>query len=285
MPQKITVNNLQKPTRLDRVLRDNLPDVGRKAINQLIQDRQVKINNKKVWMNSWKVNNGDVITLASVPDAHPQQVQQFDDNWIIAQDKHLIVVNKPHGLLSHQTRYGNHPDLLTMARERFGKVTLFNRLDRDTSGVILLTKSKKINRYLDTAFKQHTVQKEYVALVKTPNQLQSSGVIKTRLKPNSQQDNRMMVTQKGGQSAVTAYSTGDIRTKGQLVYLQPKTGRTHQLRVHLAHMDAFILGDRLYSDTHDQYQRLYLHAHRLTLPLADDFPEQVFTAPIPDEFT
>ena len=285
MPTKtITVDNLKKTSRLDRVLNDVLPDAGRKAVNRLIQDKQVKVNGKTVWLNSWKVKNGDTLTLLSVPDNLPETVQSFDGSWIIADDGDVIALNKPAGLLSQKTKYGKQPDLLSMAESHFGKVTLFHRLDRDTSGVILLTRGGAINRYLDTAFKTKTITKQYVALVSAPNQLSESGTIQLRLDSQPGKSNRMQVVERGGKLAITDYRV-EKTGKGQaLVYLRPETGRTHQLRVHLAHYDAPILGDRIYSPDSEKYERLYLHAHQITLPASDNFPERTFTAPLPDGF-
>ena len=285
MPVKtIKVDNLTKTSRLDRVLIDALPDVGRKAVNQLIQDKQVQVNGKTVWLNSWKVKNGDTLILLSMPDSLPESVQSFDDNWIIADDGDVIALNKPAGLLSQKTKYGKQPDLLSMAEARFGKVILFHRLDRDTSGVILLTRGGAINRYLDTAFKTKTIIKQYVALASVPNRLSEAGTIQLRLDSQPGKSNRMQVVERGGKLAITDYRAEKAGNQQQLVYLTPKTGRTHQLRVHLAHYDAPILGDRIYSQNAEKYERLYLHAHQITLPETDGFPERTFTASLPDSF-
>ncbi len=283
MPTKtLHITTLKKPTRLDRVLRAELSNVGRKAINQLIQDKQVQVNNKTVWLNSWKVHSGDTITLLSIPETLPETPQQFDDNWIIADEGDVIALNKPAGLLSQGTKYGQQANLLGMAQERFGEVALFHRLDRDTSGVILLTRGGVINRYLDTAFKSQTIIKHYVAMVQYPNELTETGTIQLRLDSHGKQ--RMRVVERGGKVAITDYTAYPVDGNRQRVDLTPKTGRTHQLRVHLAHYNASILGDRLYSTSADQYPRLFLHAHQIILPQSDDFPERRFTAPLPDGF-
>lgn len=285
MPRKtIILNQLKKETRLDRALRDCLPNVGRKTINQLIGDKQVQVNGKTVWLNSWKVKNGDTLTLLRLPDALPSTPQIFDASWVIADDGDLIAMNKPAGLLSQETKYGKQANLLSMMRETFGRVTLFHRLDRDTSGVVLFTRGGAINRYLDTAFKNRTIIKNYVAMVSVPNNLAESGIINARLAQHPSQKNRMVVVERGGKEAITEYRTGAIQGNRQVVYLTPKTGRTHQLRVHLQQCGAAILGDRLYSDNHQDYERLYLHAHTITLPADGDYPQRSYTAPLPSEF-
>jgi 23S rRNA-/tRNA-specific pseudouridylate synthase len=174
--------------------------------------------------------------------------------------------------------------LLDMARERFGPVVLFHRLDRDTSGVILLTRPGDINKYLTAAFQSHTVHKEYLAVVATPNELSASGLIDARLGPHPERRDQMTIVPRGGQRALTRYVIADERAGKQLIRLHPETGRTHQLRVHLAHFGAPILGDRLYGPQPPQHPRLLLHAEQISLPVAAGYPARSFTAPLPAEF-
>lgn len=272
-------------TRLDRLLRDRFPAWGRQAVQQLISANQVRVNGKTVWLASWKVNKGDRIDLLTVPEAKPTPLQGFDDQWLLAQETDFIVVNKPAGLLSEAPRFRETANLLDLAKTRFGDLILFHRLDRDTSGVVLLTRPGPINQYLDQAFKAGTIQKTYYAVVATPNQLQPHGMINARLDTDPQRRDKMTVVTRGGKHAVTDYRiVGEEKTRRrQLIELHPQTGRTHQLRVHLAHLRAPILGDRLYGDGASA-ERLLLHAQQLVLPAADEYPAREFFAPLPGEF-
>ncbi|MEZ4737016.1 MAG: RNA pseudouridine synthase [Caldilineaceae bacterium] len=146
-----------------------------------------------------------------------------------------------------------------------------------------MTRPGPINQYLDHAFKEGLVQKEYLAVVAKPNQLTQSGVIDARLDSHSQRRDMMTVVMRGGKAAVTRYAIVAENKERQLVRLWPETGRTHQLRVHLAHLNAPILGDRLYGRA-DSATRLLLHAHRITLPDLDDFPSRTYIASLPPEF-
>lgn len=280
-----SAKGISNTQRLDRVLRNQFPEWGRQAVQRLISARQVRVNGKTVWLASWKVRDGDRIELLSIPEAKPLPPQCFDDNWLIAQDDDLVVVNKPAGLLSEAPRFRDAINLLDLAKERFGDLRLFHRLDRDTSGVMLLTRPGAVNRYLDRAFKERWVQKRYLAIVTMPNQLQVEGIIHARLALHPQRRDQMMVVTRGGKWAITEYTivATDQATGVQLIELQPKTGRTHQLRVHLAHLDAPILGDRLYGDT-TSASRLLLHAHQIALPAIDGYPHRSYIAPLPDEF-
>ncbi|HNS01034.1 MAG TPA: RluA family pseudouridine synthase [Anaerolineae bacterium] len=280
----LLVGGLAGPVRLDRLLRDAYPEAGRQAINRLIGGGQVTVNGQTVRLNSWLVRNGDRLTLLAAPPAKPTQVAAFDDAWIIAEDDELLAVNKPAGLLSEPARAAGAANLLELASARFGPLTLFHRLDRDTSGAVLLTRGGAINRYLDEAFKRGAVRKEYQAVVASPNRLAAQGTIEARLSPHPQRRDMMTVAARGGQRAVTRYEVVAEAGGCQWLLLWPETGRTHQLRVHLASLHAPILGDRLYNPAWQQANRLMLHAGMITLPSARGWPERSFVAPAPGDF-
>lgn len=284
MATSITATGLAKPTRLDRVLRDQFSHWGRQAVQRLITDGKVTVNGRTVWLASWEINNGDRVEISEPPPAKPAAPSHFDDAWLIDETPELIAVNKPAGLLSEPTRWGAGTNLLDLATAHFGPLVLFHRLDRDTSGVVLLTRPGPINRLLDQAFKSRTVEKEYLAVVHAPNRLAAAGVIDTRLAPDAKRRDKMRIVDRGGQRAVTRYAVEAKQAGRQLVRLWPETGRTHQLRVQLAHLGAPILGDRLYGSAPLSSHRLLLHAYRLTLPAADEFPGYTFIAPLPPSF-
>lgn len=282
---QIVVHELAKPTRLDRVLRDCFPNWGRQAVQQLITSKGVKVNGRAVWLASWQVQNGDRLEIAQPPQAKPAPLAHFEERWLIGVEDDLIVVNKPEGLLAEAPRWRPAANLLDLAQARFGELILFHRLDRDTSGVVLLTRPGPINQVLDRAFKEGLVQKEYLAVVAKPNRLAASGVINARLDSHPQRRDMMTVVARGGQAAVTRYAVVEESQNRQLVRLWPQTGRTHQLRIHLAHLGAPILGDRLYGQA-DSAKRLLLHAQRITLPARCGFPERHYEAALvsPDDW-
>ena len=222
----VVVRGLAQPARLDKVLRAAYPQAGRQAVQALITSGQVKVNGKPVWLCSWLVANGDQLELSAEPPAKPQAVTVFDDTWIIAEASDLIAVNKPAGLLSEPTRWTDAPSLLSLATQRFGPLTLFHRLDRDTSGLVVLTRTPEMNRLLDAAFKAGTVVKEYLAVVALPNQLAGQGVIAVPLGPHpksSRHDDR------GGarRSARRHPLRGHRRSRGQAVGAALAGNRSH----------------------------------------------------------
>lgn len=298
-PITLTVAGLAAPQRLDRALRDHFPQWGRKAVGEAIYVGRVWVNGKQVWLSSWQVKNGDRIEVRNPPApksaaAEVDAPTVFDPAWLIADEGELLAVNKPSGLLSEPTRWGTGTNLRDLAQAHFGDVILFHRLDRDTSGVLLLTRPGKVNKWLAAVFAQHQLQKEYVALVRAPAPLPATGLLTARLAPDPQRMDRMVVVAQGGQHATTRFALG-ARVAGplgdlQLVHLWPETGRTHQLRVHLAHAGAPILGDILYGAA-STAPRLLLHAWRMTLPARPAShtlaaaPERRFEAPLPPLFS
>lgn len=284
MADHFTVSGQTGAQRLDRILRARYPQSGRQAIQQLIGGRQVLVNGRTVWLASWSVSNGDAIMVLTAPAVLPAQPDRFDPAWLLADDGDLLAVNKPTGLLSEPKSGATRPSLLELASAHFGPLTLFHRLDRDTSGVLLLTRGGAINAQLTQAFQAGLVDKEYRAVVRAPNRLAVSGVIAARLRPSSQRRDCMEVTAKGGQRAVTRYTVLATAADRAWVRLFPETGRQHQLRVHMAYLDAPILGDRLYGDV-AAAPRLMLHAWRIELPAALFGRACHFEAPLPVVFT
>ncbi|MFN8441919.1 MAG: RluA family pseudouridine synthase [Caldilineaceae bacterium] len=272
------------PLRLDRAIRLHFPDWGRQAIQKLIASQDVKVNGRTVWLASWEVRKGDRIVLSNPPQALAPGPQRFEDAWLLEDTGEILAVNKPAGLLSEPTRWGEGVNLRDLAIQRFGPLILFHRLDRDTSGVILLTRPGEINKILDAAFKSHQIQKEYVALVHAPNRLAASGMIDLRLDSDPQRRDKMRVVEKGGKRAITRYEVEASANGVQQVRLWPQTGRTHQLRLHLAHNGAPILGDRLYGNAQSAF-RLMLHAHQISVPVDSTGNIKSFVAPLPNEFS
>ena len=283
-PIRFVAQGLEGPTRLDRVLRDRFPQWGRQAVQRSISAGKVRLNARVVRLASWEVHRGDRVEISDPPVAKLPPPESLHNDWIVSEEADLIVINKPAGLLSQAARFGTTTSLLDLAQARFGEVVLFHRLDRDTSGLVLLTRPGAINKYLDEAFKSHTVQKEYLAVVATPNRLEPSGVIEARLGPDQRRRDQMQVVPRGGQRAVTRYAVEQQVADRQLVRLWPETGRTHQLRVHLAHLGAPIVGDRLYGTRPADEARLLLHAERISLPEAEGFSARSYYAPLPAGF-
>ena len=261
--------------RLDRYLRDAEPSIGRAAVGPLIAGGSVRVNRRVVRLSSWEVDPSDRVDVdpralsraAAALDQGPEW--HWDSRWLAADDGDVVVIDKPSGLRIEQVRNGDdRPNLLKLARAAIDPgLALAHRLDRDTSGLVVLTRPGPIRVTLDAAFKAHTVGKTYAAVVSRVGKLERDGRITARVAPAAK--GRMQVVDRGGDRAVTIYSRTDLS-----VVLRPETGRTHQLRVHLAALDAPILGDTLYAGA--TADRLHLHAEELSLP-----DGRSWTSPVP----
>lgn len=282
---KLKLTKLPHSLRLDQALRQRFPHWGRKAIGTAISSRSVKVNGKVVWLASWEVFNGDVIDADVPEDDQPKPREVFDAGWLVADEGDIIVVNKPAGLLTAPSRAVNSVNLHDLAQAHFGELLLIHRLDRDTSGLVLLTRPGKMTKLVAKAFASRKVSKEYRAVVGWPNRLKAEGVIEAKLGIDPNRRDQMVVSDAEGQTATTRYQLLPhvAGTKSQQVQLWPETGRTHQLRVHLAHLGSPILGDRLYGNIHSA-KRLMLHAHRLELPRLGERGEKSFEAKLPEGF-
>ena len=200
-------------------------------------------------------------------DPNPEEVfgQPRLDITVVYEDDHLIIVNKPSGLLSVPGRVGSY-SVATILCQRYPGCLLAHRLDMGTSGLMVAAKSRDVYRSLQQQFSDHTIRKCYVALLDTslhpsPFTIHQKGTISLPLLCDPINRPRQVVDFEHGKEAITDYEMIDDRR----VRLYPHTGRTHQLRMHCAHPDGLgcpIVGDELYGRPAD---RLYLHAERLEL--------------------
>ena len=258
--------------RLDRYLQQEFPYWSRAHCQRLIQGRHVRVNRRVVWMASWEVASGDVVTVDRPPhgdgDGDASRATAWDQRWVLMDRDGLVVLDKPSGLRTEARSAADTDNLLGLARSRFGPdLVAAHRLDRDTSGIVVLTRPGPLRRVLDEAFKANGVAKEYLAVVDPQSPLAEGGDIFDRLGPHAGHRDRRQVVTVGGERAHTRFDVERREANGVLVRLRPTTGRTHQLRVHMAHVGAPILGDRLYGDAASA-PRLLLHAFRLMVASA-----------------
>ena len=200
-------------------------------------------------------------------DPNPEEVfgQPRLDITVVYEDDHLIIINKPSGLLSVPGRVGSY-SVATILSQRYPGCLLAHRLDMGTSGLMVAAKSRDVYRSLQQQFSDHTIRKCYVALLDTslhpsPFTIHQKGTISLPLLCDPINRPRQVVDYEHGKEAVTDYEMID----DSRVRLYPHTGRTHQLRMHCAHPNGLgcpIVGDELYGRPAD---RLYLHAERLDL--------------------
>lgn len=269
--------------RLDKELLQRFPDLTRATIQKYIKAGYVHVNGEVARKPSLDVSDVSEITL-QMPEKADFSEQELP---IIYMDDSVIVVNKPSGVLTHSKGVMN--DEFTVA-DFFRRYTSFgletnrpgivHRLDRDTSGVIIGARSEEVGQQLKRQFANRTVKKTYLAVVSGRPKLDEA-MIDLPIGRNPSTPSTFRVDSKGKPS-ITTYKTLESNGSESLVELKPKTGRTHQLRVHMQYIGAPILGDRVYN-AKNPADRLYLHAKELeiTLPSSE---RKAFSAPVPVTF-
>lgn len=198
---------------------------------------------------------------------NPAYSPPIADLELLYQDEFLVVVNKPAGLLSVPGRGADKADsLATRVQAQFADALIVHRLDRDTSGLLVLARGAEMHRHLSIAFAAREVDKRYVARVAGKPE-QSSGEINFPIIVNWPNRPKQHVNFATGKPSLTRYSllSHDVASHTSLLELEPVTGRTHQLRVHLSEIGHPILGDTLYGGAAtDAAERLLLHARFLS---------------------
>ena len=251
-------NNQNK--RVDVFLSKYEKKISRTKIKNLIEKGYLKINNLKVLEPSKKVNIKDKIKL-EVPELKKLEIKPYKYKLdIIYEDNDVMVINKPAGLVVHPGA-GNFDNTLVNALINYDKKNLssingelrpgiVHRLDKDTSGVIIVAKNNFAHTHLSEQFNEHSIDRKYIALVWGKLRPQK-GEIKTFITRSSKNRQLMDVSQTKGKLAITNYKTIEIYENSRvptlsLVEYRLKTGRTHQIRVHMKFKGNPILGDKSY---------------------------------------
>lgn len=267
--------------RLDAYMAQYWPEYSRSVWQKYIANGYVKVNGV-VEISAKKLLGEDDTVTYDVPES-----PEYDDESlpVIYQDNNVIVINKPTGILTHSK--GALNDEFTVAeyfrpRSTYHSDTnrpgIIHRLDRDTSGVLIGALNPETASLLQRQFSERKVKKVYYAIVEgIPKE--NEAIIDLPIARNPKEPSRFRIDA-GGKSAQTTYKVLKSSDKYSLVELRPHTGRTHQLRVHMAYIGTPILGDRVYGHSSD---RLYLHAESLeiTIPAST---RKVFTSQLPKEF-
>jgi 23S rRNA pseudouridine1911/1915/1917 synthase len=276
-------------TRIDVFLKDRAPDFSRTLLKDLILKGRVLVNGAKVKPH-YKLKAGDRLQWL-IPDALESDLQPEDIPLdILFEDKDLIVLNKPSGLVVHPG-VGNQTHTLVQAllfhtkelscvnKERPGIV---HRLDKETSGVMVIAKNNPTHLELARQFKKHAIERRYIALVAGKVNF-DEGVVDVPLKRHLLDRKKMAVSfTQEAKEAHTFYRVLKRYPEFTVVELFPQTGRTHQLRVHLSYLGHPILGDMTYGKKKN-FPRLALHAKDLgfTHPSTGEFMK--FESPLPLE--
>ena len=299
MITEFVITSGEQPKRLDVFLVNRERDISRSALQRLIELGRIRINDAVV-KPSQKIKPGDKITM-DVPKPEPLALKgEAIPLEVLFEDDQLLVLNKPAGIVVHPAP-GNWTGTLVNAllhhfqtsggtvsaiggKERPG---LVHRLDKDTSGVMVIAKTDQTHRHLAAQFKLHTITRVYEALVfGVPKK--GRGVIELAIGRDSKERKKFSARTSRPKESVTEYHVD--RRYGKVaahVLLYPRTGRTHQLRVHLTSLGHPILGDQTYGGRKvcaiDQIEipRVMLHARTLGFQHPVTGAAQEFTRPLP----
>ena len=291
---RIIINEEQQGKRVDGVISAYATELSRNTVQRLIEEEQIKVNCNKI-KPSYKTNLNDIIDInipkAKEIDLKPQNIPLE----ILYEDNDIIVVNKPKGMVVHPAN-GNPDGTLVNAIMAKCKDSLsgiggeirpgiVHRLDKDTSGAIIVAKNDKAHIKLSEDLKNHKIQKTYIALVR--------GIIKeneaTINMPigRSKQDRKKMAVDKNGKEAITHFKVlKRYNEKYTLLEINIETGRTHQIRVHLSHIGYPIIGDDTYSNGKNEWgiTGQCLHAKSLKFKHPITGREMLIEAELPEYF-
>ena len=287
------VSQEEKGKRLDTYIPSVDTDITRTSAQRLIEDGNILVNGKNAKV-SYKIQENDKISV-EIPE--PKQIELKAQNIpieIIYEDSDIIVVNKPKGMVVHPAN-GNPDGTLVNAVMAICKDSLsgiggeirpgiVHRLDKDTSGAIVVAKNDKAHINMSEQIKNHEVEKTYIALVK--------GFVKeeeaTINMPigRSTKDRKKMAVTKNGKQAITHFKVLKRYSKYTLLEIKIETGRTHQIRVHMAEIGYPVVGDAVYSNGKNEFgiEGQMLHAYKLEFmhPITNKHME--LTAPLPQYF-
>ncbi len=289
--------------RLDRWFQRHYPHINHSELQQLLRKKLVRLNGKRAEASS-RVVQGNVVkhpTFEKPPENFTKQKPLIKPDWlddsVLYRDKNIIVINKPSGLPTQGgSKQTTHLDRLLPLLESDGqdKPKLVHRLDKDTSGVLVLARSAKAADIMMKAFAAREIHKFYWALcvgVPPLHKGEIEGEIKAPIgKRVYSGEEKMAVTQDGKPAHTTYLVMERFASKLSFVELSPQTGRKHQLRVHMSYLECPILGDGKYGgdmafpEGMQLPKKMHLHARKIVIPESCFGKEIVVDAPVPEHF-
>lgn len=279
------LENLTVGERLDKAVATAYSEYSRASIERLIENGSITVNGQQV-RSKYALKEADkVLADFSQLNSTPEQIELS----VIFEDENVVVINKPVGVLAHSKgAFSSEGTVATWLKQHYGNKNEFwssnragivHRLDRGTSGVMICAKSETAQKLLQKQFAQRKTKKTYLAIIsgELPEQ---AGLIDIPIERNPKHPATFRAGV-NGKSAQTEFIVLKTDGRHSLVELKPKTGRTHQLRVHLNYLKHPIVGDDFYGG--ESAKRLMLHAKSLEITIPGAI-RKTFEAPLPDEF-
>jgi len=292
--EKVFTVQTGQETRLDKFLVRSLPELSRTRLQSLIKDGAVSVDSLPVIKNGFVLEAGQQVSIR-IPDAEPVELQAESIPLnVVFENDDLVIINKPAGMVVHPAPGHSSGTLVHAALGSFddlqgigGEIRpgIVHRLDKNTSGLIIIAKNDQSLRWLQDQFRLRKVEKIYLALVdgKPPT---PTGRIEAAIARDPAHRKQMAVVSEGrGRSAVTEYKTLAQFPEHTLIEAHPFTGRTHQIRLHMAFLNCPIVGDVVYGHKKNsvEIERHFLHAARISIILPGEKVSRTFTAELPQE--
>jgi len=284
---QLTVSDLSTSTRLDLFLSKKYNQYSRSQWSEHISAGKIKVNGKVV-KPSARINNNDMITGDLPITANSNKLTSPEVTpEIIYKDKDVIVINKPAGLLSHALSNKNADSVAGAFNSEVDdddplRSGIVHRLDKQTSGIMILARNATAKKFLQEQFKARKVKKTYIALVH--GHLQNDAARLELPITRSSNNPQKMIISKQGKPAISEYHTIKKYKDYTLISIKIMTGRTHQIRVQMAYIGNPVAGDMLYSNKKSLIDiiRQFLHSSELTIELPSG-TIKTFRAPLPDD--
>lgn len=278
--------------RLDKFLARQLPGQSRSRLQAIIKDGGVTVNETVATKSGLALLTGDKISIC-IPEVVPGNLEPESIPLdIVFENEHLVIINKPAGMVVHPAPGHASGTLVHAALGNFGDLQgiggevrpgIVHRLDKDTSGLIIVAKNGKAHRWLQEQFRLRKVKKTYLALVdgKPPT---PSGRVEAAIARDAAHRKQMTVVSDGrGRAAITEFHTVKQFNQHTLVEAHPLTGRTHQIRLHMAFLGCPIVGDLVYGRKKPSLdlERHFLHAYQISIILPGESEARTFQAELP----
>ena len=284
----------EKAERIDRYLTERCPDFSRSYLQKLLKDQAVSVNGRAVKAN-YKIQPEDRILL-EIPEAQKTDILPEEIPLdILYEDDYLLVVNKPKGMVVHPSAGHMEGTLVNAVLAHCGehlsgingvlRPGIVHRIDKDTTGALLVCKDDFVHRNLAEQLKEHSIKRRYRAVV-CGNLKEDEGTVEGPIGRHPVERKKMAINYKNGKDAVTHYRI--LERFGQYTYIECRleTGRTHQIRVHMASIGHPLLGDSVYGSSKNPWKLQGQTLHAMVLgfchPVIGEYME--FEAPLPEYF-
>ena len=292
--QRLTVSPEDAGVRIDKYLAEQLPDITRSYLQKLLKDGSVQMNGKPV-KASTKTAVGAVIALTIPEPEEPEILPENIPLDILYEDSDVILINKPKNMVVHPAA-GHYTGTLVNAlmyhcRGDLSGINgvlrpgIVHRIDKDTTGVLIVCKNDRAHNALAEQLKEHSITRKYRAIV-CGNLKEDEGTVDAPLGRHPQDRKKMAIVRSGGKRAVTHYRVLERFGNDTYIECQLETGRTHQIRVHMASLGHPLLGDEIYGRAKSPFKLEGQTLHAMVLgfihPTTGEYLE--FEAPLPEYF-